>query len=240
MTSGTETGRAAGVAVQRSAPLRDQVYQAIEDMIIAGELRSGARLIESEVATRLGVSRNPVREAMTALARAGWIEVRPRQGAFVRLQTAADAHDCFTVRCLLEVEAARQVAMRAEVDPTGTASGVASLRQLIARVQPLVRSGDQPGLVEANSEFHRKLVELSGSRLLMELLGQLDRRVRWYFGTVAVARASASWKEHEQILDAVEAGSTAIAAETMRLHIVSTSDAYLGRSDRAAESQGVT
>lgn len=212
--------------VKRSAPLRDQVHAAVERMIIHGDLPAGGRLVESELATRLGVSRNPVREALTALARDGWVEVRPRQGSFVRTQSQNDAQDCFRVRCVLEVEASRQVAERMRVEPGIVRTGLQDLRALVASIQPMIDSEDQAGIIEANSIFHRRIVELTGSRLLIELIGQLDKRVRWYFGTVAIKRAQDSWREHAALLDAIDASEAPRAMKAMEHHIGRTSDAF--------------
>ena len=73
----------AGRRVQRPAPLRQAVYDAIVDLIVQGTLQRGQHLVENELAEYLGVSRQPVREALQRLQTDGWIDLRPAQGAFV-------------------------------------------------------------------------------------------------------------------------------------------------------------
>ncbi|MDT7765980.1 MAG: hypothetical protein QOC63_5400, partial [Mycobacterium sp.] len=71
--------------VQRPAPLRQAVYEAIVELIVHGTLERGQHLVENELAEYLGVSRQPVREALQRLQADGWIELRPAQGAFVHI-----------------------------------------------------------------------------------------------------------------------------------------------------------
>src|SRR5688572_17864341 len=90
--------------------LRDQVYAALEELIINRTLRPGDRLLEAELADQLKVSRNPVREALTILAHAGWVDLRPRHGAVVHTPTMKEVDDFFQVRRALEEEGARLAA----------------------------------------------------------------------------------------------------------------------------------
>lgn len=215
--------------VVRAAPLRDQVYSALETLIVRGDLQPGERLVEAEVAARLGVSRNPVREAMTALARSGWIEMRPRSGAFVREQSSTDGADCFQIRCVLEAEASRQLAQLVADDPDAMRPGLERLGRLIAAVRPQIDHAEQSWLVEANAQFHRLLVELTNSGILIDFLAQLDKRVRWHFGAVAVARAHDSWREHALLLKTIERGDQAGAHDRMAQHIRNTAQAFEAR-----------
>src|SRR3954453_24138824 len=99
--------------VQRPAPLRQSVYDALLDLIVSGNLRAGQHLVESELASVLGVSRQPVREALQRLNTEGWVDLRPAQGAFVHEPTEEEADQLLTVRPLLEAEAARLAAANA-------------------------------------------------------------------------------------------------------------------------------
>src|SRR5258708_38047400 len=73
--------------VQRPVPLRQSVYETLVEHVVTGNLRPGQHLVESELARQLGVSRQPVREALHRLAAGGWIDLRPGQGAFVHVPT---------------------------------------------------------------------------------------------------------------------------------------------------------
>lgn len=211
------------ISLQQAPPLRDQVYDALEGLIINGTLAPGQRLTEGDLAERLGVSRNPVREALNGLSRAGWVELRPRQGAYVRRQTAREGDEFFHVRRMLEIESARLAASRA------TADTVRSLRDLLTEGWDALDERDQERLLIVNSRFHAAVVELSGNSVLAEMLGLLDKRLRWYFKPVVVLRGPDSWQEHTDLVEAIAARDPERAAEMMRLHTEGTREAYLAQ-----------
>src|ERR671915_2068599 len=104
------------LSLKRSVLLRDRVYEALEELIIYGALAPGEHLVEAEIAKQLGISRIPVREGLQLLARDGWIDLRPRQGAFVHQPGTREVDDVFTVRTLLEVESTKLAAGKATGD----------------------------------------------------------------------------------------------------------------------------
>ncbi|WP_208617141.1 GntR family transcriptional regulator, partial [Streptomyces canus] len=99
--------------LERPGPLRDRVYGALLELITTRALQPGQHLVESELAGHLGVSRQPVREALQRLNTEGWVDLRPAQGAFVHEPTDEEADQLLTVRTLLEAEAARLAAANA-------------------------------------------------------------------------------------------------------------------------------
>jgi DNA-binding GntR family transcriptional regulator len=212
------------VALQQSPPLRDQVYDALEALIIQGILAPGQRLTEGDLAERLGVSRNPVREALNGLSRAGWVELRPRHGAYVRRQTAEEGDQFFHVRRLLEIESARLAAARA------TPETVAPLEALLAEGRSALDTRDQELLLSANSRFHAAVVALAGNGVLGEMLGLLDKRLRWYFAPVVVIRGPDSWQEHTDLAEAIAANDAEKAARMMWVHTEGTRLAYLAQA----------
>src|SRR3569833_1070557 len=88
-------------------PLRDVVTAELRRLILQGELLPGERLVEDRLAERLGVSRNPVREAIRVLAAEGFVEVTPRRGAAVSRLSPEEAEELFDVRMALEGLSAR-------------------------------------------------------------------------------------------------------------------------------------
>jgi DNA-binding GntR family transcriptional regulator len=212
------------VALQQSPPLRDQVYDTLEGLIIQGALAPGQRLTEGDLAERLGVSRNPVREALNGLSRAGWVELRPRHGAYVRLQTAEEGDQFFHVRRLLEIESARLAARRA------TPETVAPLEALLVEGWSALETRNQELMLSANSRFHAEVVALAGNGVLGEMLALLDKRLRWYFAPVVVIRGPDSWQEHTNLVEAIVSNDSEKAAEMMRVHTEGTRLAYLARA----------
>src|SRR6266487_1317152 len=92
--------------VQRPVPLRQAVYEALVDLIVGGTLPPGQHLVEADLAKQLGVSRQPVREALHRLEAEGWVDLRPSQGAFVHVPTDQEVDQLLDVRELLEAETA--------------------------------------------------------------------------------------------------------------------------------------
>lgn len=208
----------------QSLPLRDQVHDTLEALIIGGELAPGQRLVEADLAERLGVSRNPVREALSALHREGWVDLKPRHGAYVRRQLAAEVEEFFHIRTLLEVESARLAAQRATPDT------VAALEGLLRAGACALEAGDESALLGANSSFHAAMVMMAGNQVLTEILAKMDKRLRWYFAPVVVLRAPDSWQEHGALVEALAANDPDQAAEMMRRHTESTADTYRKQS----------
>lgn len=229
LRGGTVIGPDAIEALQPASPLREQVYEALEDLVIRGVLAPGQRLTEEDLAKRLGVSRNPVREALNGLSRTGWVELRPRRGAYVRRQTATEGDHFFQVRRLLEMEAARLAAARA------TAEMVAPLEALLTEGRTALEAPDQEALLSVNSRFHAEMVTLTGNSFLCELLGLLDKRLRWYFSPVVLTRGPRSWQEHTDLVEAIVANDEEKAVEMMRLHTEGTRLAYLAQVTHTEE-----
>ncbi|MBT2442484.1 GntR family transcriptional regulator [Streptomyces sp. ISL-36] len=206
--------------LERPGPLRDRVYEALLELITTRSLRPGQHLVESELAGHLGVSRQPVREALQRLNTEGWVDLRPAQGAFVHEPTDEEADQLLSVRTLLEAEAARLAAAN-----SGSA-GIAALQELCARGEQAVADDDVDLAVATNAAFHAKVMELAGNLVLSELAGQVDRRVRWYYTPVARQRGKQSWKEHRQLIDAIASRDEERATAVMRAHTEHTRTTY--------------
>nr|WSZ99432.1 GntR family transcriptional regulator [Streptomyces sp. NBC_00857] len=206
--------------LERPGPLRERVYEALLELITTRALQPGQHLVESELAGHLGVSRQPVREALQRLNTEGWVDLRPAQGAFVHEPTEDEADQLLSVRTLLEAEAARLAAAN-----SGTA-GIAALEALCAVGEQAVADDDVDQAVVTNAAFHAKIMELAGNVVLAELSGQVDRRVRWYYTPVARQRGKQSWIEHRDLIAAISARDEQRATEVMRAHTEHTRTTY--------------
>ncbi|MFH8489262.1 GntR family transcriptional regulator [Streptomyces longisporoflavus] len=206
--------------LERPGPLRERVYEALLELITTRALQPGQHLVESELAGHLGVSRQPVREALQRLNTEGWVDLRPAQGAFVHEPTEEEADQLLTVRTLLEAEAARLAAAN-----TGTA-GITALEELCAKGEQAVADGEVDLVVTLNAAFHAKVMELAGNVVLAELAGQVDRRVRWYYTPVARRRGKQSWIEHRALIAAIAERDESKATEIMRAHTEHTRQTY--------------
>ncbi|MFI0815334.1 GntR family transcriptional regulator [Streptomyces sp. NPDC021098] len=206
--------------LERPGPLRERVYEALLELITTRALRPGQHLVESELAGHLGVSRQPVREALQRLNTEGWVDLRPAQGAFVHEPTEEEADQLLTVRTLLEAEAARLAAAGAGPE------GVAALEEVCATGERAVLNDDVDGAVAANAEFHATVMALAGNAVLADLAAQVHRRVRWYYTPVARQRGKQSWTEHRELIDAIAARDERRATEIMRAHTEHTRHSY--------------
>ena len=207
--------------------MRERVYEELEELIVYGRLAPGEHLVEVAVAKRLGVSRIPVREALQLLHRDGWVDLRPRQGAFVHQPTLEEVEDAFSVRTILEVESARSAACFA------TEESVQTLRDIVDAGTKALLRGDYKELVLLNSRFHSRVTDIGGNRVLKSLIGTLDKRIRWYFAPVVAFRGPNSWREHAELVGAIAAGDADLAAAIMRNHAEATRSAH-----REARSAG--
>ncbi|MCX5144215.1 GntR family transcriptional regulator [Streptomyces sp. NBC_00338] len=211
--------------LERPGPLRERVYEALLELITTRALRPGQHLVESELAGHLGVSRQPVREALQRLNTEGWVDLRPAQGAFVHEPTEEEADQLLSVRTLLEAEAARLAAAN-----SGT-SGIAALEELCAKGERAVADDDVDLAVATNAAFHAKVMELAGNVVLSELAGQVDRRVRWYYTPVARQRGTQSWIEHRSLIAAISSRDEQRATAIMRAHTEHTRQTYHQRDE---------
>ncbi len=192
------------------------VLEAIRHAILAGELRPGQALVETELAEVLGVSKTPVREALKTLAGAGLVTMNPYKGATVRVVDDQQARHVYDARLLLEPEAlARAVTTGHDWQPAHHA---------LARAHG---ARDQAGRSLANRDFHRELYAGCGNPLLVRMLD--DLRDQTALVSVAAWRhepdglQTPSWEreaaEHLAMLQAAEDGDAERAAALLRRHI---------------------
>ena len=219
-TATTRRGRPARQPLERPVPLRQAVTDVIADMIINGELQPGEHLVEQELAAQLGVSRQPVREALQRLHGEGWVDLRPGLGAFVHTPTPEEADQLLAARTLLEAESARLAALNA------TPELIEQLWKLQATGEAAVAADDEAGMVAANAALHAHILAMSANKIIAELIGLVDRRVRWYYRPIARARGREAWDEHRELIDVIAGGNGKRAGDLMRRHTERTRKIY--------------
>jgi DNA-binding GntR family transcriptional regulator len=207
-------------AIERPIPLRQAVYEAISDMIISRALQPGEHLVEQDLAVRLGVSRQPIREALQRLQREGWVNARPGLGARVHIPTAEEVDQLLAVRALLEGESALLAAAQAGPED------LEHLWKLQSVGQDALASDDDDRLVTANADLHAWIVRLSRNAVLVDHFGMLDRRMRWYYSPIARVRGQEAWQEHAAVIRAIDEGNGHVAGVLMREHAERTRAAY--------------
>lgn len=206
--------------VTRPRTLGQTVYEALLQLVVAGRLRPRQHLVEKDLARHLGVSRQPVREALHRLQVEGWVECRPNGRAFVHVPGTHEVDELLAVRALLEVEAARLAAQRASEQQ------LAGLAGLCRDGEAAVRDGDIERFAAANHDFHAALTELAGNSILAQLWRVVARRARWHYLIVAAARMRDSCEEHREIAQAIAAREARRAGKAAQVHIERTKMAY--------------
>lgn len=200
--------------------LSRQIFERLEADIGSRVYPPGAHLAEDEIAADLGVSRTPVREAFRMLERAGWLEIVPHAGAYVRNPPMEEARQVFEVRQCLEERAAFLAARHA------TERDLAKLRRIIERGWRQVERNNAKEITALNSEFHGVIAHAGGNKILAAMLEDLGKQVRWHFSAVATIRGKDSWREHEEILEAITNGDPESASRLAVEHNRRTQEAF--------------
>lgn len=155
-------------------PLRDVVFQTLRQAILKGELKPGERLMEMELAQRLGVSRTPVREAMRKLELEGLVVMIPRKGAHVAGITEKDLKDVLEVRITLESMAVEKACANMDKEQQ-------SKLWLAAReIERCAQGGDPTKLAEADEAFHEIIYEASQNARLIQILANMREQMYRY------------------------------------------------------------
>lgn len=214
---GTARARGArrGRASSDGIPSSERVYRHLKDMIIESRLAPGARLVELEVATRFGVSRTPVREALRRLLDDHLVLADPMRGLVVRTAEANEVEEVYLVRDVLDGLAARLATRRVTPDD------LARLRLIIESMREGVRERRTDVIVNANIAFHDVIYRAAGNQTLTRLGNELRNFVR-RFSSEAFAsaeRVEAVLREHEVLLDAIERADPEAAERASSEHL---------------------
>jgi DNA-binding GntR family transcriptional regulator len=214
--------------VTRADTLATQAYQAIRLALLHGQLGPDVFYSENSVASMLGISRTPAREALRQLEIEGLIEVLPQRGFRVRRISAAELVEFYDLRGLLEAYVVRSLCE--------TIDG-RSLRLLghILERQQLARD-DATEFIGLDEEFHLSMARMAGLQRTARIVASL-RGVLWLMGTRIVenpTRRGDVVAEHEAILAAVERRDAPAAVDAVTHHIRATAQVALARDTSAA------
>jgi len=200
--------------------LRDRVLDALREAIITGEFKPGQQLIETDLATSLGVSLAPLREALQILSTEGLAETVPYHGTTVRRLTKADIEELYSLRSVLETFAIRRVIGQHNPEH------VPLLRKCFEEMLAAAEAGDLKQVNQIDRQFHDMLIELSGHCLLMTSWNVVSMRVRQVMALLN--RRNRDLKKiaynHVPIVDAIEAGEVDKAIELMEKHVAASGE----------------
>jgi len=200
-----------------------RAYAQLEKAILIGELKPRERLVEFDLAGRLGLSRTPVREALRRLGERGLVHILPRRGAVVADLSSDEVENIFEVRVCLETLAARLAFAAA-----GPAL-IARAARLEAACAALVAGGDVLALMAADDAFHDAIYSAAKNPCLLELIRQLRLRVSLlrFNAWSRPHRIERSLAEHRQMVETLRGGNAGRLASLMRRHLGPAKEAYL-------------
>lgn len=201
--------------MMESRPIREIAYEVLKHAIITGEIPAGERIVETDYADRLHISRTPLREALRKLERDGLVEYVLRRGVVVRAFTIADVEEIYTIRNSLEMLTLPAIIKNA------TAADIAELRSRLHEMDAVQERGDIETLSPMARAFHAHLTSLcKQNRILRVIEGQDEFITR--FSAMAIQqenRCSAAHQEHYQLVDYVEKRDLPSFTELMGKHI---------------------
>jgi len=179
--------------------LSDAALESIREAILSGELEPGERILESHIATGLGISRAPVREAIRQLESEGLLVSLPHRGTYVIQFSAQDAYEIYSLRAVLEGLAVSLVA----TNPTQQT--IAQLQQCVDEMRKGAEVGDLLAMTEADVRFHETLCHAAQHKRLFEVWMSMSTQIRAFVSitdrqyltpTDVVAR-------HQAVVDAI-------------------------------------
>jgi DNA-binding GntR family transcriptional regulator len=224
------TARIAVPPLEDTSTFADRAYTALRDVILSLDIynRSGeVRLDERQLASDLGISRTPVREAMVQLEREGFVRAVPRRGIYVVRKTKREVIELITAWAALECMAARLITQKA------TDQEIAGLRAMFATFENGRLHAKLDEYSEVNIEFHQTIIRMSGNQVLIDLAANLFAHMRMIRRkTIGESdRADRSISDHMNIIRAIEARDTARAEALVRDHALGLAEHVTRHAD---------
>ncbi|MEM9631009.1 MAG: GntR family transcriptional regulator [Pseudomonadota bacterium] len=203
------------ISQRRSKTLSTIVCEAIEEMIISGELEAGDRINESALAARLGVSRGPIREACRSLEQAGLLVSATNHGMYVREMTLDEARDLYEVRGALAGLTGRLIVERAS-DET-----LQKMADLVEKMDVAAGEENLSRYYTLNLDFHGLLVTAAENPALQQSYRWIVNQLHLFRrrGLVQKGNLVVSNQEHRAIIDALLARDSQAADDAMRRHV---------------------
>lgn len=197
-------------------PLRDVVFNTLREAILKGELKPGERLMELQLAARLGVSRTPIREAIRMLEQEGLAVTIPRRGAEVAKMTEKDMQDVLQVREALDELAASiacEMISKEELE---------QLKQAMKDFELAISTKDVKSIADTDMIFHDIIYHATRNPKLVTILNNL--REQMYRYRVEYLKDEKNYpillKEHREIVEGFTAKNKELVTDSMRKHVV--------------------
>jgi DNA-binding GntR family transcriptional regulator len=199
--------------------LTELAYLSVRQSLVDGSLAEGERLTEESLATQLGISKSPIREALTRLESEGLLCIEARRGAYVRMFTSKDVSDLYDLRELLEVHAVGL----AVITPTF----LHELAESIEHTQIHLQAGDRIAHVEEDIRFHNLISAATGNEELRRILENLNHKSLLCRSKTFELSSTTAPVSHSRIYLALKEGDRGLAQQAMRDHIQFVRDSLL-------------
>lgn len=204
--------------------LRQVVVDALREAILKKRLKPGERLVEEQLAATLGVSRNPVREALRVLETEGLVDFSPRQGAYVTELSTEGAREIVEVRAALEGLCARLATRRC------TLAMKAEIEALLGRGDQAAARDDCAELAEVHSQVNEIIARAGHNRHLSAFVNSLREKTEWLYASSLTWRVKLSWHEQAEVLRAIASGDEELAAMLASRHVAQVGSDSIARA----------
>jgi DNA-binding GntR family transcriptional regulator len=216
------------------ATYASMVTERLRDSIVNGSLEPGSQLSEVELATRFGVSRGPVREALQRLIQEGLVRSEPHRGVFVPVLSDDDVRDIYLARSALETSAVQHI-----IDTGRGEQAAKELDELVKLMADSEAADDWESVGRYDLEFHTALVAATGSERLQRMFGTVISETRLCLGVLTAADARSDLvEEHRQIATMIRKARPAEALAVLRQHFEDAIVTIKSRDDGSEEEPG--
>ena len=201
--------------MMESRPIREIAYEVLKHAIVTGEIPAGERIVETDYAERLHISRTPLREALRKLERDGLVEYVLRRGVVVRAFTIEDVDEIYTIRNALEMLTLPAIIERA------TQEDIASLRAKLHEMDKVMAMDDIEKLSPMARAFHSAITHISGKNRILRVIESQDEFIN-RFSAMAIRqedRRVQAHEEHHKLVDYIEQRDLEHLEKLTRKHI---------------------
>ena len=186
--------------MMESRPIREIAYEVLKHAIITGQIPAGERIVETDYADRLHISRTPLREALRKLERDGLVEYVLRRGVVVRAFTMEDVEEIYTIRNSLEMLTLPAIIAKA------TEEDIQGLKDRLAEMDVVLEHGDIEALSPMARAFHAQLTGICGQNRILRVIEGQDEFIK-RFSAMAIRqenRRSQAHEEHYKLVEYIE------------------------------------
>jgi DNA-binding GntR family transcriptional regulator len=203
--------------------LSDRIFEIMEEAILSGSIRPGERIIETELAKKLGISKSPVREALKKLEGEGIVQLVPRKGFFVRNIDRKSIDDLCDVMFIIELAAAR-LSLKKKTEAV-----CKKIDEILDQMKRHLRTRDYASYVLANRQFHGLFYDLTENEWILKISQMFFKEADMLrsLSLYTSDRFSRSIEEHDAIADAYKKGDEERLERAVKKHLIMFRDNIL-------------